>query len=178
MDSFLNSACLRTVRRYKMRIFVPILILSFFIACTDRQKNIDTTTENIIPWDTLGYTVEGQKIKSTDIKVAGHPKNDSLFKVDIEKALTENGYKDFLNNHIILIQSRLDSSGSFINKAVDIIPRKDTVIKNRIIKIILPVINKSEPWTAPLDHYDRKTKGFGYSKLTNMTFSQELKLTD
>ena len=77
-----------------------------------------------------------------------------------------------------MILLRLDSSGYFLKNEVNIIPRKDTVTNNRITKIILPVIKKSEPWIPPLDHYDRKAKGFGFCKLTNMTFSQEIKLTN
>ena len=136
-----------------MKNLLTILICCLLVSCiADQTKRVDERASNIIPWDTLGYTVEGVKIKNTDTKVAGKPQNDSVFEFDAKKALNVNGFEGFLNRFKITFFARVDTSGNLSDINIINNSNKDSLTDYTIRKIMLPVIKKSEPWDAPIDY--------------------------
>ena len=115
-----------------MKNLFTILICCLLVSCIDDQtKGVDERSANLIPWDTLGYSVEGIKIKYTDTKAAGKPQNDSVFEFDAKKALNANGFEGFLNRFKITFFARVDSAGNL--RDINIINNS-----NKIIPIAIP----------------------------------------
>lgn len=148
------------------KTFQFIIIYFFILSCgNDSVKKADTTLTNIIPWDTLGATVEGNKIKWSDEKTSSQPKNDSILKV--KQVLFYNGFQELWKNNVISIIAHSDTSGFLTDFKTGIFPITDTVTEKKINALLIPIIKQSEPWLAATNYQGQKIKGIGVCKLTD-----------
>ncbi|MFL5764873.1 MAG: hypothetical protein ACJ77K_13090 [Bacteroidia bacterium] len=145
----------------KLLCVLPLIVLA---ACgQEAPSTVSIEKTNTIPWDTLGSTVEGKKIKVTDMMEPGKPSDETALISSLEHEFNRKSSKKRLSDNFsgarIMIFAQVDTNGKINDLDISNNCLLDSATMTTLNLITRKVSEKSAPWIPPVDHGGNKMSG-------------------